>query len=264
MSTLLVKSARVLATMNDTGTGLGAGLGTGLDARLGIVQDTEPHDASVLIRGNVIEAVGAAHDLPQEADEVIDARGHVVIPGLINTHHHMFQTLTRALPSAQDAELFAWLKVLYPVWSRITLAMLETSTQVAMAELLLSSCTTSSDHIYLFPAGCTLDHTIEAAQAIGMRFHATRGGARVLGRDDTGMIAPGMAADLALLRLDDIAFSGALHDPVAALLFCAPRRADVTIVNGRVVVKDGQLTTVDLPVLIERHNRLERQLVGCN
>ena len=93
---------------------------------------------------------------------------------------------------------------------------------------------------------------------------ATRGGARVLGRNDIGVIAPGMAADLALFRLDDVGFAGALHDPVAALLFCAPRRAGYTIVNGRVVVREGQLVTVDLPPLIERHNQLAQKLVGCH
>jgi cytosine/adenosine deaminase-related metal-dependent hydrolase len=451
-TTLLIKNARVVATMDD--------------AR------TELADASVLIRGNVIEAVGPAGALPAQADQVIDASRHALIPGLVNTHHHMFQSLTRAVPGAQDAELFAWLKTLYPIWSGLTPDMLEVSTQIAMAELLLSGCTTSSDHLYLFPNGCTLDHTIEAAQRIGMRFHATRGamsvgesagglppdrlvedeaailkdtqrlierwhdparfamtriaaapcspfsvsrdlmresaalarsfgaghgvrlhthlaendndvaysrekfgmtpaeyaedcgwlgddvwhahcvkldapgiarfgatgtgvahcpcsnmrlasgiapigamrragvpvglgvdgsasndgadllgearqalllarvghgpaamsaraalelatrgGARVLGRDDVGVIAPGMAADLALFRLDDVGLAGALHDPVAALLFCAPHRADYTIVNGRVIVREGQLATVDVPRLIERHNELAHELV---
>lgn len=437
---------------------------------------SELRDASVLVHGNVIEAVGPAHTLPTGADEVIDARNHIVMPGLINTHHHMFQSLTRAVPGAQDAELFTWLKTLYPIWAGLTPEMLHVSTQIAMAELLLSGCTASSDHLYLFPNGCTLDHTIEAAREIGMRFHATRGamsvgeskgglppdrlcedetailrdtqrvierwhdparyamtriavapcspfsvsrnlmvesarlarsfgashgvrlhthlaendndvayslekfnmtpaefaedcgwlgedvwhahcvkldapgiarfgatgtgvahcpcsnmrlasgiapvgamrragvpvglgvdgsasndgadllgearqamllarvapgggggpnamtartalelathgGARVLGRDDIGVIAPGMAADLALFRLDDVGFAGALHDPVAALLFCAPRRADYTIVNGRVVVREGRLTTIELPPLIERHNQLAQKLV---
>ena len=453
--TLLIRNARVVATMDD--------------AR------SEMRDASVLVRGNVIEAIGPAHTLPTEASEVIDARNHIVIPGLINTHHHMFQSLTRAVPGAQDAELFTWLKTLYPIWAGLTPEMLHVSTQIAMAELLLSGCTASSDHLYLFPNGCTLDHTIEAAREIGMRFHATRGamsvgeskgglppdrlcedetailrdtqrvierwhdparyamtriavapcspfsvsrslmvesaslarsfgaghgvrlhthlaendndvaysrekfnmtpaeyaedcgwlgkdvwhahcvkldapgiarfgatgtgvahcpcsnmrlasgiapigamrragvpvgmgvdgsasndgadllgearqamllarvapgqnagpdamtartalelatrgGACVLGRDDIGSIAPGMSADLALFRLDDVGLAGALHDPVAALLFCAPRRTGYTIVNGRVVVREGQLATLDLPPLIARHNRFAQEL----
>jgi 8-oxoguanine deaminase len=90
---------------------------------------------------------------------------------------------------------------------------------------------------------------------------ATRGGAAVLGRDDIGSIAPGMVADFAAFRLDDIAFAGAQHDPVAALVFCGSRRADVVVINGRIVVQDGQLVTDDLPVLVEHHNRLSKQLI---
>jgi 8-oxoguanine deaminase len=91
---------------------------------------------------------------------------------------------------------------------------------------------------------------------------ATRGGAAVLGRDDIGMLAPGMAADFAAFRLDDIAFAGAQHDPLAALIFCGSPRADVVVINGRVVVREGQLVTADVPVLVERHNRLSRDLIN--
>ena len=455
--TLLIRNADVIATMDD--------------ARRELAQ------ASILIRDAAIEAIGPAHELPQAADEVIDARGHVVIPGLINTHHHMYQSLTRAIPAAQNAELFGWLKSLYPIWAGLTPEMIRVSTQVAMAELLLSGCTTSSDHLYLYPNGVRLDDSIEAAHEIGMRFHAargsmsvgesagglppdrvveredailadtqrliethddqgrysmlrvvvapcspfsvsrdlmreaaklaratgtrlhthlaendhdirytreqfgmtpteyaedlgwlgddvwhahcvkldaagiarfaatrtgvahcpcsnmrlasgiapvrrmldagvpvglgvdgsasndaahllnearqamllarvgraldpfgcdhgpremtardalalaTRGGAQVLGRDDIGQLAPGMAADLALFRLDGLGFAGgAVHDPVAALMFCASVQAAYTVVNGRIVVRDGQLATVDLGPLIERHNTLARLL----
>ncbi|MEX8500439.1 8-oxoguanine deaminase, partial [Leptothrix ochracea] len=145
-------------------------------------QRREVRDGSVLIRGGVIAAVGPAAEVAGmaqqwvgEVDEVIDARGHVVVPGLINTHHHMYQSLTRAIPAAQNAELFGWLKTLYPIWAGLTPEMVRVSTQVAMAELLLSGCTTSSDHLYLYPNGVRLDDSIEAAQQIGMRFHAARG-----------------------------------------------------------------------------------------
>ena len=453
--TLLIRNARVVATMDD--------------AR------SEMRDASVLVRGNVIEAIGPAHTLPTEASEVIDARNHIVIPGLINTHHHMFQSLTRAVPGAQDAELFTWLKTLYPIWAGLTPEMLHVSTQIAMAELLLSGCTASSDHLYLFPNGCTLDHTIEAAREIGMRFHATRGamsvgaskgglppdrlcedetailrdtqrvierwhdparfamqrivvapcspfsvsrqlmrdsallarsfgaahgvslhthlaendldvaytrekfnctpaeyaeslgwigpdvwcahcvkldaagialfartgtgvahcpcsnmrlasgiapvramraagvavgigvdgsasndaghmlaevrmamllqrvaggpvdgpsamsarsalelatlgGAKVLGRDDIGALVPGMAADIVCVPLDGIGMAGAQHDPLAALLFCQVSKVAHSIVNGRVVVRGGELTTLELPRLIAQHNALARAL----
>ena len=192
MNTLLIKNARVVATMDD--------------AR------TELADASVLMRGNVIEAVGPAGQLPALADEVINARRHVVVPGLINTHHHMFQTLTRAVPGAQDAELFAWLKVLYPVWSGLTPEMLEVSTQVAMAELLLSGCTTSSDHLYLFPNGCTLDHSIEAATRIGMRFHATRG-AMSVGESMGGLPPDRLVEKEAAILKDTQRLIERWHDP---------------------------------------------------
>ncbi|HEX4339992.1 MAG TPA: 8-oxoguanine deaminase [Polyangiaceae bacterium] len=462
-SVLLIEHAEALATFDDMGT--------------------EYRDASILIRGNVIEWVGPARDVMPEmratATEVIDAHGHVVIPGLVNTHHHMFQSLTRAIPDAQDAELFAWLKVLFPIWARLTPEMVHVSTTVAMAELLLSGCTTSSDHLYIYPNGVRLDDSIAAAQTIGMRFHAargslsvgeskgglppdrivekedaileetqrlietyhdanrygmlrvvaapcspftvsrelmrdsaelarslgarlhthlaendhdiaycrerfgmspveyvdsvgwvgddvwhahcvklddgaigrfaatgtgvahcpssnmrlasgiapirrmldagvpvglgvdgsasndsghllaearqamllarvgrslegpfgcdagprsmsardalriaTRGGARVLGRDDVGQLAPGFAADLAIFDVRAIGFAGgAVHDPVAALTLCEPTRAAYTIVDGRVVVRQGELQTVELRPLIARHDALAAQLV---
>ncbi|MDF7041603.1 amidohydrolase family protein, partial [Escherichia coli] len=131
----------------------------------------------------VIEWVGATADLPSQYREaigqsnvrVMELRDHVVTPGFVNTHHHMYQSLTRALPAAQDAELFGWLTNLYPVWAGLTPEMVRVSTLTAMAELLLSGCTTSSDHLYLYPNGSRLDDSIEAAQQIGMRFHAARG-----------------------------------------------------------------------------------------
>jgi len=142
-------------------------------------QGREWKDASLFVRGNLIEWIGPAAELPpalrSEADEVIDARGHLVTPGLVNTHHHMTQSLTRAIPSVQNAELFGWLRGLYPIWAGLTPEMVQVSTQIAMAELLHSGCTTSSDHLYLYPNGVRLEDSIEAAQQIGMRFSATRG-----------------------------------------------------------------------------------------
>ena len=475
MRTLLIKNAQCVATFDHAESSA---------AR-------EFRDASLFIRGHRIEAIGPAADLPQTADEVIDARGHLVTPGLINTHHHMTQSLTRAIPEVQNAELFGWLRGLYPIWAGLTPDMVFVSTQIAMAELLLSGCTTSSDHLYIYPNGVRLDDSIEAARQIGMRFvasrgsmsvgqsqgglppdavvenedailkdtrrlietwhdsrhgamvnvavapcspfsvsqdlmrqsallarsygvrlhthlaendhdlaysrekfnctptqyaqdlgwlghdvwHAhcvklddqgislfaatrtgvahcpcsnmrlasgiapirkmldagvpvglgvdgsasndgahvvnearqalllarvgraiqptetrtdgtgaqrsffgcdlgptqmtardalslsTRGGAQVLGRTDIGHLAPGMCADLALFDLNTLAFAGgAVHDPVGALLLCASPQAAYTVVNGRVVVRRGQLSTVDLGPLIERHNNMARQL----
>ena len=159
---------------------------------------TELRDASIFIRSNLIEAIGPAHDLPQTADEVIDARGHLVVPGLINTHHHMVQSLTRAIPAVQNAELFGWLRGLYPIWAGLTPEMVQVSTQVAMAELLLSGCTTSSDHLYIYPNGIRLDDSIEAAQQIGMRFVATRGSMSV------GQSAGGLPPDAVVEKEDAI------------------------------------------------------------
>jgi len=165
-TTLLVRDAALVATFDE--------------------RRREIRDGSVLVRGNRIEAVGPAAELPRTADEVIDARGHLVLPGLVNTHHHMYQSLTRAVRPVQDAELFSWLRGLYPVWSRLTPEMVRVSTQVAMAELLLSGCTTTSDHLYVFPNGVRLDDSIEAAAIAGMRFTATRGSMSV-GEKDGGL-----------------------------------------------------------------------------
>jgi len=445
--TLLIRNARVLVTMNEGREEIASG--------------------ALYIRGKVIEQVGKTEDLPQEADEVIDASHHVVIPGLINTHHHMYQSLTRAIPSAQNGELFNWLTNLYPIWAGLTPEMIRVSTLTAMAELILSGCTTSSDHLYIYPNQTRLDDSLEAAAQIGMRFHgargamsvgqskgglppdrvveeepailkdtqrlietyhdsqrhamqrivvapcspfsvsrdlmreaadlarhygvslhthlaenvndiaysrekfnmtpaeyaedcgwvghdvwhahcvqldehginlfartgtgvahcpcsnmrlasgiapirkmldagvpvglgvdgsasndsahmlgevrqamllqrvgfgpdamtarqalevATLGGAKVLNRDDIGALKPGMSADVVMFDTRQIAFAGALHDPVAALVFCTPANVNTSIINGRVIVREGQLTTIDLGAVLERHNHLAYQL----
>ncbi len=159
MATLLIHNARCIATLDDA--------------------QAELADASIFIRNKRIEHIGPTAELPPSckaaADEVIDARHHLVTPGLVNTHHHMFQSLTRAIPAVQNAELFGWLRGLYPIWAGLTPEMVQVSTQIAMAELLMSGCTTSSDHLYIYPNGVRLDDSIEAARQIGMRFVATRG-----------------------------------------------------------------------------------------
>jgi 8-oxoguanine deaminase len=186
MRTLLIDNAACIATFDHADPALGR----------------ELKDASLLVRGSVIEWIGAASELAPAlrdgADEVIDARGHLVTPGLVNTHHHMYQSLTRAIPGVQDAELFAWLRGLYPIWAGLTPEMVRVSTQVAMAELLMSGCTTSSDHLYLYPNGVRLEDSIEGAQAIGMRFLATRGSMSV------GQSAGGLPPDRVMEREDAI------------------------------------------------------------
>ncbi|MBI5935603.1 MAG: 8-oxoguanine deaminase [Chloroflexi bacterium] len=154
MKTLLIKNA-YLVTMDD--------------------RQREIADGALFIRDGFIEQIGSTSSLPNIADEVLDLNGHVVLPGLVNTHHHFYQTLTRAVPAAQDANLFNWLKTLYPIWARLTPDDIFISTQTALSELALSGCTTASDHLYLFPNGSKLDDELDAAKTIGLRLHASRG-----------------------------------------------------------------------------------------
>ncbi|MGE5073945.1 MAG: 8-oxoguanine deaminase [Anaerolineae bacterium] len=132
-------------------------------------------DGGLFVRDGFIEQVGASETLPASADEVLDLRGHIVAPGLVNTHHHFYQTLTRAVPAVQDANLFNWLKTLYPIWARLTPEDIFLSTQTALAELAHSGCTTASDHLYLFPNGSKLDDEIAGAKEVGLRIQASRG-----------------------------------------------------------------------------------------
>jgi 8-oxoguanine deaminase len=147
--------------------------------------------ASRAERGVVVENGRIAELVPKGAEpatpgaSVFDASRHVVVPGLINTHHHFYQTLTRATPSALDRTLFPWLQALYPVWARLTPDLLDAAVTVAMAELLLSGCTTTTDHHYVFPAGLedAIDIEIAAAQRLGVRVVLTRGSMNLSQRD---------------------------------------------------------------------------------
>lgn len=451
-------------------------MGTSLikNAKLLITNDPELGDlvhGGIFVRDNIIEKIGQLSELPEDADEVIDARQMAVLPGLINTHHHFYQTLTRAIPGAQNEELFDWLVRLYPIWGELTEEAVYISTLTAMAEMILSGGTTSSDHLYLYPNNATLDAQVRAAREIGMRFHvtrgsmslgrskgglppdhvvqeedailkdcqrvieayhdpkpyamirvalapcspfsvttellkqaavlarsyssvmlhthvaetrdeetfcrqrfgkrpaaymqevgwvgpdvwwahsvwvnseeikmmaetgtgvahcpssnmrlgsgiapiremlnagvkvgigvdgsasndgnhmiseartamllqrvnlgasafsvrdaiqlATKGSASVLGRDDLGVLAPGKAADFIGVPLDTVAMAGgAVHDPMAALLLCNVGTVSLSVINGRIVVKDGKLLTIDLEKLIERHNQIAVQMAA--
>ncbi|MBC8497131.1 MAG: 8-oxoguanine deaminase [Chloroflexi bacterium] len=166
MGTMLVKNADLIITMDGGRSRIQSG--------------------SIFVRDNVIEKIGRADELPSDADVVIDATGMAILPGLINTHHHFYQTLTRAVPGSQDEELFDWLVRLYPIWGEMTEEAVYISTQTAMAEMILSGCTTSSDHLYLYPNNATADAQVRAAQDIGMRFHLTRG-SMSLGRSKGGL-----------------------------------------------------------------------------
>ena len=175
MTETLIKSADIVLTMNDSGD--------------------EPSVCDVLIKDGVVAAVGPGLTT---RGEVIDAVGCLVTPGLVNTHHHLYQTLTRAVPEAQDALLFGWLKTLYPIWSKFGPEEMFTSAQIGLAELALSGCTLTSDHLYLYPNGVRLDDTIAAAAEVGLRFHPTRGAMSI------GESAGGLPPDILVEREADI------------------------------------------------------------
>jgi 8-oxoguanine deaminase len=460
MSTLLIRNTELLVTMDD--------------------HRREIPDGGLFVRDGFIEKVGPTSELPESADEELNLEGHILLPGLVNTHHHFYQTLTRAIPAAQNANLFNWLKTLYPIWARMGPGDIRISTQTALCELALSGCTTAQDHLYLFPNGSRLDDEILSAREMGVRLHAsrgsmslgesngglppdsvvededailkdsqrlieeyhdssrgsvtqivlapcspfsvtgdlmrrsaslareygvrlhthlaetqdeevfcleqfgyrpvgymesldwvgpdvwfahsvhmndaeiglyaqtgcgvahcpssnmrlasgvapvlkmmaagvrvglgvdgsasndsshilgearqamllsrlgaalegasrtdsqapplmtarqalelaTRGGASILGRQDIGCLEPGKCADFFAVDLNRLDFAGALHDPLAALVFCSPMKADFTVVGGKFIVRDGNLTTIDLDRLINLHNLAAKRLVN--
>ena len=192
MATLLVKNADLLVTMDDA--------------------DTRYQDGALFARDNAIELVGPTEGLPGEADTVIDARGMVVVPGLVNTHHHFYQTLTRALPAAQDVTLFEWLRVQYPIWARLTPEAIYVSAKTAIAELMLSGCTTASDHTYIWPNGARLDDQIQAATEMGFRFHAARGSMSV-GESKGGLPPDSVVEDEEEILRDARRLVETYHDP---------------------------------------------------
>ena len=460
MSTLLAKNADMLVTMDGS--------------------RRELRNAGLFAENGIIRQVGPTGELPATADTVVDLSGQICLPGFVNTHHHLNQTLTRNFPGAQDNNLFPWLKALYRAWAQIDEEASRASTLVGLAELALSGCTTVFDHSYVFKNGNSVDCQIEAARALGVRFHASRGsmslgqskgglppddcveeepailkdsqrvieayhdpatgamtrivlapcspfsvtegllrdsaamarqygvrlhthlcetldeerytlerfrqrpvawmeslgwlgddvwfahaihvaddeiarfaatgcgvahcpcsnmrlasgispvrkyraagvkvgigvvgsasndasnmlletrqamllarlqlglgqgsttdekawmtarealelatlgGAQVLGRDDIGALEVGKCADFFSLDLETVAYAGALHDPVAAVLFCAPQPARTTVINGRVVVQDGRIATMDMRPVVAAHNRCAARLAGLS
>lgn len=169
-------------------------------------------DGAILLRDNVVEAVGPTSQLTAQADEVVDARGLVLLPGLVCTHHHFFQTLTRNVPEAQEAELFDWLVAHYPIWARLTPEAMRVSTEVAIAELLLSGCTTAADHGYVWPNGARVDDQIVVARELGLRFHASRG-SMSRGRSQGGLPPDEAVEDEAAILRDSERVIAEHHDP---------------------------------------------------
>ncbi len=230
MTRRLIRGAEVVVTMDATRREIAGG--------------------EVLIDGGEILAVGTG--LSAAGAQIVNAQGCVVTPGLVNTHHHLFQTLTRAVPAAQDAALFGWLRTLYPIWGRMGPDDIRLSTQIGLAELALSGCTCSSDHLYLFPNGARLDDSIQAAAEIGIRFTATRG-AMSIGESKGGLPPDALVeAESAILK-DSERLIAAFHDPnpgamvQVALAPCSPFSV------SRELMRDAAILARDKGVRLHTH-----------
>jgi cytosine/adenosine deaminase-related metal-dependent hydrolase len=230
MSDLLIRNADVVVTMNP--------------------RREELSGADVRVRDGVIVAVGV--DLGAEGAEVIEARGCVVTPGLVNTHHHLYQTLTRAVPGGQDALLFGWLKTLYPIWARFGPEEMFTSAQVGLAELALSGCTMTSDHQYLYPNGARLDDTIAAAQEVGLRFHPTRG-AMSIGISAGGLPPDSLVEAEAAILEDMIRVVDRFHDPRPGAMVRVGLAPCSPFSVSRDLMRDAALLARDKRVMLHTH-----------
>jgi cytosine/adenosine deaminase-related metal-dependent hydrolase len=225
----LIKNADYLLTMDD--------------------QRRELRGADIRIDNGVITEIGP--DLIGEG-EIVYADGCVVTPGLVNTHHHLFQTLTRAVPAAQDALLFGWLQTLYPIWSRFGPEEMNVSAQIGLAEMALSGCTLTSDHLYLYPNGSRLEDTIAAAEEIGMRFHPTRG-AMSIGESKGGLPPDALVEEEGAILEDCIRVIDAFHDPSEGSMCrvgvapCSPFSV------SRELMRDAALLARDRGVMLHTH-----------
>lgn len=205
--------------------------------------------ADLLLRDGVIAAIGQGL---ATAGETVEAKGCVVTPGLVNTHHHLYQTLTRAVPGGQDALLFGWLRTLYPIWARFGPEEMRTSALTGLAELALSGCTLSSDHLYLYPNGARLDDTIDAARQIGLRFHPTRG-AMSIGESAGGLPPDALVEDEAAILNDCIRVIDAHHDAAPGAMIrvgiapCSPFSV------SRDLMRDAALLARDKGVMLHTH-----------
>ncbi len=230
MSEILIRNAAAVVTMDATRREIAGG--------------------DVLIRSGKIAAVGQGIVAP--AAQVVQAAGCVVTPGLVNTHHHLYQTLTRAVPGGQDALLFGWLKTLYPIWSRFGPEEMFVSAQVGLAELALSGCTMTSDHLYLYPNGARLDDTIAAAGEVGLRFHPTRG-AMSIGESAGGLPPDALVEREEAILRDMIRVVDAFHDPQdgamvrVGLAPCSPFSV------SRDLMREAALLARDKKVMLHTH-----------
>jgi cytosine/adenosine deaminase-related metal-dependent hydrolase len=232
-------------------------------------QRRELRDAAVVIDGPKIVWAGLQADLPdalaQACTQRLSGRDRLVMPGMVNTHHHFYQTLTRALPGAQDAELFDWLVALYPVWARLAPEMVKVSTQVALTELMLSGCTTASDHHYLWPESCTLDQQFDAAAALGMRFHGVRGSMSV-GRSQGGLPPDHVVEDEAFILTDSQRLIERFHDvrPYAmqrvVLAPCSPFSVSPDLMRESAALARSHARPSDAGSVIHLHTHLAETL----
>ena len=228
MKTVVIKNADVIVTMD--------------------AKRRELSGADILIRGGEIAGIGAN----LTGDEYVSAAGCVVTPGLVNTHHHLFQTLTRAVPGGQDALLFGWLQTLYPIWAKMGPDEIFVSAQIGLADLALSGCTLSSDHLYMFPNGARLDDTIDAAHTIGIRFHPTRGSMSI-GESDGGLPPDSLVEDEAAILKDSIRLIDDYHNPTdgamvrVGLAPCSPFSV------SRELMRDAALLARDKGVMLHTH-----------
>ena len=213
-------------------------------------QRRELRGDDILLRDGVIAEIGP--NLTTKEAKVFSARGKIITPGLVNTHHHLYQTLTRAVPGAQDALLFGWLQRLYPIWAQFGPEEMYVSAQVGLAELALSGCSLSSDHLYLYPGGARLDDTIAAAQDIGLRFHATRG-AMSIGESDGGLPPDVLVEDENAILKDSIRVIDAFHDPAPGAMVrvgvapCSPFSV------SRNLMRDAAILARDKGVMMHTH-----------
>ncbi|MFY0690819.1 MAG: 8-oxoguanine deaminase [Paracoccaceae bacterium] len=229
MSEILLKDADIIVTMDD-------------DAR-------EMQRSDILIRDGVIAELGQGLE---SRGETVTLRGCVVTPGLVNTHHHLYQTLTRAVPGGQDALLFGWLQTLYPIWARFGPDEMFTSAQIGLAELALSGCTMTSDHLYLFPNGARLDDTIAAAGEIGLRFHPTRG-AMSIGESDGGLPPDRLVEDEAAILEDSIRVVDGFHDASAGAMVRVGLAPCSPFSVSRELMRDAALLARDKGVMLHTH-----------
>ena len=206
--------------------------------------------ADILLQDGVIADIGP--DLTAPDAQIVRAEGAIVTPGLINTHHHLYQTLTRAVPTAQDALLFGWLKTLYPIWARFGPEEMFVSTQLGLAELALSGCTLSADNLYLYPNGARLDDTIAAAGEVGLRFHPTRGSMSI-GESAGGLPPDSFVEREADILYDSIRVIDAFHDPAPGAMVqigvapCSPFSV------SRGLMRDAALLARDKGVRMHTH-----------